>query len=104
MTLKARAYCMCFISSFSEKVIDIGVLVSQFLQNHCLGPYWEFVVSVIGNHVKVTKVYVYQALYVTFIVGKNKKLVFKLIFIIVSEAYLTLDGESTIWKQKMEII
>ena len=44
----------------------------------------------------VTKAYIYQGLHVTFLVGKNKKLVFKLIFLIVSEAYLTPDGESTI--------
>ena len=41
------------------------------------------------KHGNVTKAYIYQVLYVTFLVGKNKKLVFKLTFIIVSEAYLT---------------
>ena len=50
------------------------------------------------KHGEVTKAYIYQALYVTFLVRKAKKLIFILIFITVTEAYLTQDGKSTIWK------
>ena len=52
------------------------------------------------KHGKVIKAYIYQALYVTFLVGKNKKLVFKLIFIIASEAYLKPMGKAQFENKK----
>ena len=91
MKMKIRLYCICFTIPFSEKIIDISISVSHFY--HHTEP------SASLKRPKRSS----QGLHITgltnhILVGKNKELVFTLIFINVSEAYLTPDGKNTISK------